>query len=169
MVAGIPEHKIRVIAADIGGGFGNKVGIYPGYICAVVGSIVTGKPVKWVEDRSENLMSTSFARDYIMKGEVAATKDGKILAVRTHVLADHGAFNATAQPTKYPAGFFSIFTGSYDLRGRALLGHRRLHEQGARRGRLRLLVPGDRGGLPGRADGRRPRRRSWRWTRPSCG
>jgi carbon-monoxide dehydrogenase large subunit len=115
MVAGIPEHKIRIIAGDIGGGFGNKVGIYPGYVCAVVGSIVTGKPVKWVEDRSENLMSTSFARDYIMTGEVAATREGKILAVRTKVLADHGAFNATAQPTKYPAGFFSIFTGSYDL------------------------------------------------------
>ena len=115
MVAGIPEHKIRVVSPDIGGGFGNKVGIYPGYILAVVGSIVTGKPVKWVEDRSENLMSTSFARDYIMQGEIAATKDGKILAVRTNVLADHGAFNATAQPTKYPAGFFSIFTGSYDL------------------------------------------------------
>ncbi|WP_160666065.1 aerobic carbon-monoxide dehydrogenase large subunit [Pseudarthrobacter sp. ATCC 49987] len=116
IVAGIPEHKIRVVSPDIGGGFGNKVGIYPGYILAVVGSIVTGKPVKWVEDRSENLMSTSFARDYIMQGEIAATKDGKILAVRTNVLADHGAFNATAQPTKYPAGFFSIFTGSYDIK-----------------------------------------------------
>ncbi|MDZ4090214.1 MAG: aerobic carbon-monoxide dehydrogenase large subunit [Arthrobacter sp.] len=116
IVAGIPEHKIRVVSPDIGGGFGNKVGIYPGYILAVVGSIVTGKPVKWVEDRSENLMSTSFARDYIMQGEIAATRDGKILAVRTNVLADHGAFNATAQPTKFPAGFFSIFTGSYDLK-----------------------------------------------------
>ncbi|MDY7527663.1 MULTISPECIES: aerobic carbon-monoxide dehydrogenase large subunit [unclassified Cryobacterium] len=115
MVAGIPEHKIRIVSPDIGGGFGNKVGIYPGYILAVVGSIVTGKPVKWMEDRSENLMSTSFARDYIMQGEIAATKDGRILAVRTNVLADHGAFNATAQPTKYPAGFFHIFTGSYDL------------------------------------------------------
>ena len=115
IVAGIPEHKIRVISPDIGGGFGNKVGIYPGYILAVVGSIVTGRPVKWVEDRSENLMSTSFARDYIMQGEIAATRDGKILALRTNVLADHGAFNATAQPTKTPAGFFSIFTGSYDL------------------------------------------------------
>ncbi|SDO02030.1 carbon-monoxide dehydrogenase large subunit [Cryobacterium flavum] len=115
MVSGIPEHKIRVVSPDIGGGFGNKVGIYPGYILAVVGSIVTGKPVKWVEDRSENLMSTSFARDYIMQGEIAATKDGKILGLRTNVLADHGAFNATAQPTKYPAGFFHIFTGSYDL------------------------------------------------------
>ena len=115
MVAGIPEHKIRVVSPDIGGGFGNKVGIYPGYILAVVGSIVTGRPVKWVEDRSENLMSTSFARDYIMQGEIAATKEGKILALRTNVLADHGAFNATAQPSKYPAGFFHIFTGSYDL------------------------------------------------------
>ncbi|MQA32627.1 aerobic carbon-monoxide dehydrogenase large subunit [Modestobacter roseus] len=115
IVAGIPEHKIRVVSPDIGGGFGNKVGIYPGYILAVVGSIVTGRPVKWVEDRSENLMSTSFARDYIMTGEIAATREGKILAVRTNVLADHGAFNATAQPTKYPAGFFHIFTGSYDL------------------------------------------------------
>ncbi len=115
IVAGIPEHKIRIVSPDIGGGFGNKVGIYPGYILAVVGSIVTGRPVKWVEDRSENLMSTSFARDYIMQGEIAATKDGKILALRTNVLADHGAFNATAQPTKTPAGFFSIFTGSYDL------------------------------------------------------
>jgi carbon-monoxide dehydrogenase large subunit len=115
IVAGIPEHKIRIVSPDIGGGFGNKVGIYPGYVLAVVGSIVSGRPVKWVEDRSENLMSTSFARDYIMQGEIAATKDGKILALRTHVLADHGAFNATAQPTKTPAGFFSIFTGSYDL------------------------------------------------------
>ncbi|MET7776516.1 aerobic carbon-monoxide dehydrogenase large subunit [Streptomyces mirabilis] len=115
MVAGIPEHKIRIISPDIGGGFGNKVGIYPGYVCAVVGSIVTGKPVKWVEDRSENLMSTSFARDYHMHGEIAATKDGKILGLRVHVIADHGAFNATAQPTQFPAGFFGVFTGSYDL------------------------------------------------------
>ncbi|MFE7211934.1 aerobic carbon-monoxide dehydrogenase large subunit [Streptomyces sp. NPDC001698] len=115
MVAGIPEHKIRIISPDIGGGFGNKVGIYPGYVCAVVGSIVTGKPVKWVEDRSENLMSTSFARDYHMHGEIAATKDGRILGLRVHVIADHGAFNATAQPTQFPAGFFGVFTGSYDL------------------------------------------------------
>ena len=115
MVAGIPEHKIRIISPDIGGGFGNKVGIYPGYVCAVVGSIVTGKPVKWMEDRSENLMSTSFARDYHMHGEIASTKDGKILGLRVNVIADHGAFNATAQPTNFPAGFFSVFTGSYDL------------------------------------------------------
>jgi carbon-monoxide dehydrogenase large subunit len=115
LVAGLPEHKIRIIAPDIGGGFGGKVGIYPGYVMAIVGSIVAKRPVKWVEDRSEHLMSTAFARDYHMRGEIAATKDGKILGVRVHVIADHGAFNATAQPTKFPAGFFHVFTGSYDL------------------------------------------------------
>ena len=114
MVAGLPEHKIQVIAPDIGGGFGNKVPIYPGMVCAIVGSIVAKRPVKWMEDRSENLMSTGFARDYHMRGEIAATRDGKILGVRTDVIADHGAFNATAQPTNYPAGLFHVFTGSYD-------------------------------------------------------
>jgi len=115
LVSGLPEHKIRVIAPDLGGGFGNKVPIYPGYVCAIVASLVLGKPVKWMEDRSENLTSTGFARDYIMRGEIAATRDGKILAIRTNVLADHGAFNGTAAPVKYPAGFFGVFTGSYDL------------------------------------------------------
>ncbi|HEX2363153.1 MAG TPA: molybdopterin cofactor-binding domain-containing protein, partial [Jiangellaceae bacterium] len=114
IVAGLPEHKIRIVSPDIGGGFGNKVGIYPGYVLAVVGSILTGRPVKWVEDRAENLMSTSFARDYHMHTEIAATQAGKILALRVNVIADHGAFNNTAQPTKFPAGFFHIFTGSYD-------------------------------------------------------
>ncbi|MGH3102368.1 MAG: molybdopterin cofactor-binding domain-containing protein, partial [Thermoleophilia bacterium] len=115
IVAGLPEHKIQVISPDIGGGFGNKVPIYPGYVCAIVASLVIGKPVKWMEDRTENLVSTGFARDYVMRGEIAATKDGKILAIRTHVLADHGAFNGTAAPVKYPAGFFGVFTGSYDI------------------------------------------------------
>jgi aerobic carbon-monoxide dehydrogenase large subunit len=116
LILGLPEHKIRIISPDIGGGFGNKVPIYPGYLCAAVGSMMCGKPVKWVEDRSENLMSTTFARDYHMHGEIAATRDGKILGLRAKVLADHGAFNGSAQPSKFPAGFFHIFTGSYDLR-----------------------------------------------------
>jgi aerobic carbon-monoxide dehydrogenase large subunit len=116
LITGLPEHKIRVISPDIGGGFGNKAPIYPGYLCAIIGSIITGRPVKWVEDRSENLMSTTFARDYHMHGEIAASKDGTILGLRARVLADHGAFNGAAQPTKFPAGFFHIFTGSYDLR-----------------------------------------------------
>jgi carbon-monoxide dehydrogenase large subunit len=115
LLTGLAEHKIRVVSPDVGGGFGNKVPVYPGYVCALVGSIVTGAPVKWMEDRSENLMSTGFARDYLMKGAIAADGEGKILAIRVEVIADHGAFNAAAQPTKFPAGFFNVFTGSYDL------------------------------------------------------
>jgi carbon-monoxide dehydrogenase large subunit len=111
----LPEHKIRVISPDIGGGFGNKVPVYPGYVCAIVAAMSTGRPVKWMEDRSENLMSTGFARDYAMSGAIAATREGKITALRVAAIADHGAFNAAAQPTAYPAGFFHVFTGSYDI------------------------------------------------------
>ena len=115
LVTGLPEHKVRVISPDVGGGFGNKVPVYPGYLCAMAGSMLLGRPVKWVEDRSENLMSTGFARDYAMRGRIAADRTGRILAVGVDVIADHGAFNATAQPSRYPAGFFSVFTGSYDV------------------------------------------------------
>ena len=115
LISGIAEHNIRVISPDIGGGFGNKVGVYPGYVCSIVASIVTGKPVKWVEDRIENLTATAFARDYWMQGKIAATKEGKITGLWCHTTADHGAFDACADPTKFPAGFMNICTGSYDI------------------------------------------------------
>src|SRR4029453_5783 len=113
-VAGLAEHMIRIRCQDIGGGFGNKVPVYPGYVCAIAGSIVAGVPVKWVENRSENLMSTGFRPDYIMRGEICS-KDGKITGLRVDVIADHGAFDSTPQPTKFPAGFFHCSGGSYDL------------------------------------------------------
>ena len=115
LISGIAEHNIRIVSPDIGGGFGNKVGVYPGYICSIVASIVTGVPVKWVEDRIENLTATAFARDYWMQGKIAATRDGKITALWCHVTADHGGFDACADPTKFPAGFMNICTGSYDI------------------------------------------------------
>jgi carbon-monoxide dehydrogenase large subunit len=116
MVSGLPEHQLRIISPDIGGGFGNKVPIYPGYVCATVASLIIGRPVKWMESRSDNLMSSSFARDYRMTGEIAATRDGEILGVRSTILADHGAFDAHAQPgEQYPTGFFPIFTSCYDV------------------------------------------------------
>jgi aerobic carbon-monoxide dehydrogenase large subunit len=115
LVSGIPESNIRVISPDIGGGFGNKVPVYPGYVCAVVGSIVLGVPVKWVATRTESMTTDSFARDYHMEAEIGATKDGKVTALKITTVADHGAFDAAADPTKYPAGLFSICTGSYDF------------------------------------------------------
>lgn len=112
---GLAEHKIRVISPDIGGGFGGKVPVYPGYVLATAASVLTGKPVKWIEDRTENLQADSFARDYHIHGELASTREGKITAMKMGVVADHGAFDAAANPSKFPAGLFSIATGSYDF------------------------------------------------------
>ncbi|HMB51787.1 MAG TPA: aerobic carbon-monoxide dehydrogenase large subunit [Thermoanaerobaculia bacterium] len=112
---GLSEEKIRIVSPDIGGGFGGKVPVYPGYVIAVAASVVIGKPVKWVEDRMENLQADSFARDYHMTAELAADRDGTMRALRIKTLADHGYADAAANPSKFPAGLFSICTGSYDL------------------------------------------------------
>jgi len=116
MVAGLPEHKIRVISPDIGGGFGNKVPIYPGYLCAIVGSGHGARRPRRVQRRR--------AADQV---------PGRVLR-RVHGLLRPG--------------------------GGALPGDRGVHQQGAGRGGLLLLVPHHRGGLPGRADGRRARLRA---------
>ena len=83
--------------------------------CAIVGALKIGRPVKWIETRTENLTSTGFARDYHMDVEIGATADGRVTALRVSTTADHGAFDAAADPTKYPAGIFGIVTGSYDF------------------------------------------------------
>jgi aerobic carbon-monoxide dehydrogenase large subunit len=116
MVSGLPEHQIQVISPDVGGGFGNKVPVYPGYVIAVAASLKLGTPVKWIETRTENVASSHFARDYHMTAEIAAREDGKVLALRVKTIADHGAFDAAADPSKFPAGLFSIVSGSYDFK-----------------------------------------------------
>ena len=112
---GLAEHKIRIISPDIGGGFGGKVPVYPGYVIAVAAAVLTGKPVKWIEDRMENLQADSFARDYHITAELAAAQDGTLTALRIKTLADHGYTDAAANPSKFPAGLFHICTGSYDF------------------------------------------------------
>ena len=115
LVAGLPEQNIRIVSPDIGGGFGNKVPIYPGYVVATAASLLIGQPVKWVETRTGNLISTGFGRDYYMTGELALTDDGRIQAMRVDMLSDQGAFYSDAQPTRYRAGLFHVCTGSYDF------------------------------------------------------
>jgi aerobic carbon-monoxide dehydrogenase large subunit len=115
LVAGLPEQDIRIISPDIGGGFGNKVPVYPGYVVATAASLLLGRPVKWIEDRTGNLISTGFARDFYMDGELALREDGKMLGLRVKMLSDQGYAFADAQPTKLKAGLFHIVTGSYDL------------------------------------------------------
>ena len=160
IVAGLPEHKIQVIAPDIGGGFGNKVPIYPGYVCAVVASIVSGHPVKWMEDRTENLTSTGFARDYLMRGQdrrrprrADPRAAGRRARRPRRVQRDRAA-------DEVPGRVLPHLHRLLRPRGRVLHGQGRLHEQGAGRRRVPLLVPRDRGGVPRRADGRPARRRA---------
>ena len=115
LVAELPEHMIRIISPDLGGGFGNKVPIYPGYVCSVLASILLERPVKWIEDKSGNLISTGFARDVYLHGEMALRKDGKILGVRMHTDADHGAFFSDAQPSKFKIGLMHSAFACYDI------------------------------------------------------
>jgi aerobic carbon-monoxide dehydrogenase large subunit len=115
LVAGLPEQNIQIISPDIGGGFGNKVPVYPGYVVATAASLLLGRPVKWIEDRTGNLISTGFARDFHMEGELALREDGTMLGLRVRMLSDQGYTYADAQPTKLRAGLFHVVTGSYDL------------------------------------------------------
>lgn len=115
LVAELPEHQIRIISPDIGGGFGNKVPVYPGYVICILASILTEKPVKWIEDKTGNLVSTGFGRDVYLKGEMALRKDGKILGVRMNTISDHGAFFADAQPSKFKIGLLHSAFACYDI------------------------------------------------------
>jgi carbon-monoxide dehydrogenase large subunit len=115
LVAELPEHLIRIISPDIGGGFGNKVPVYPGYVCSILASILCEAPVKWIEDKTGNLISTGFGRDIYLDGEVAMRKDGKILAVRMYTLSDHGGFFSDAQPSKFKIGLMHSAFACYDI------------------------------------------------------
>ena len=96
LVAGLPEQNIQIISPDIGGGFGNKVPVYPGYVVATAASLLLGRPVKWIEDRTGNLISTGFARDFHMEGELALKSDGTMLGLRVKMLSDQGYAYADA-------------------------------------------------------------------------
>ncbi len=89
---GIPEQRLRVVAPDVGGGFGSKLNVYSEEVIALVLSRKLGLPIKWVEDRSENYLATIHGRDQIQDIELAATREGKILGMKVHLLADMGAY-----------------------------------------------------------------------------
>ena len=90
--AGVPEHKLRVIAPDVGGGFGGKLQVTPEEILVLAVSVKLGKPVKWTETRSESLLSAHHGRDQIQDITIAAKRDGTVLALDVDLLADMGAY-----------------------------------------------------------------------------
>jgi carbon-monoxide dehydrogenase large subunit len=90
-VLGLPEHKVRVIAPDVGGGFGSKIYLYAEDVVVTWASKQVNRPVKWTADRSESFMSDAHGRDHVTKAELAMDKNGKFLAMRVHTTANMGA------------------------------------------------------------------------------
>src|SRR5215204_3686834 len=95
---GIPEQQLRVVAPDVGGGFGSKLNVYAEEAIALALTRRLGRPVKWVEDRSENYQATIHGRGQIQDIEMAATSEGKILGMRVKLLADMGAYFQVSTP-----------------------------------------------------------------------
>ena len=89
---GLGEHQVRAIAPEVGGGFGCKINIYGEEYAAAALSRLTGAPVKWIEDRTEAFLATTHGRDILGDVEIAAKRDGAILALRAKLLADIGAY-----------------------------------------------------------------------------
>jgi carbon-monoxide dehydrogenase large subunit len=98
VVTGIPEDRLRVIAPEVGGGFGSKIAQYPGDLITVMCSMKLGRPVKWTESRSENYQATTHGRDHVQDVEVAATRDGRVTGLRCTVWAGMGGYLSTAAP-----------------------------------------------------------------------
>src|SRR4051794_20965436 len=112
MVTGIPEHKLRVVAPDVGGGFGGKLQVNPEEVIALLVARRLGKPVKWTETRSESLMSAHHGRDQIQYVDVAATREGDVKGLRVRILADMGAYLRLITPGVPALGAF-MFPGIY--------------------------------------------------------
>jgi carbon-monoxide dehydrogenase large subunit len=98
ITTGIPEHKIRVIAPDVGGGFGSKLDVYAEEALALLVAQRIGRPVKWTESRSEGYQATIHGRDVIQDVEVAATRDGRLLGLKVDLIADMGAYLQLVTP-----------------------------------------------------------------------
>jgi carbon-monoxide dehydrogenase large subunit len=108
-----PEHKLRVIAPDVGGGFGSKIYIYPEEMVCLWASRKTGRPIKWTADRSESFLTDAHGRDHVTKAEMAFDKDNKILGLRVKTHANFGAYMSlfsSAVPTYL---YVTLLSGQY--------------------------------------------------------
>ncbi|MFQ6012074.1 MAG: xanthine dehydrogenase family protein molybdopterin-binding subunit [Thermoplasmata archaeon] len=116
-VVGIAEADLRVIAPDVGGGFGSKIAVYPGeaVVCHLARRL--GRPVKWVETRAENFQVTTHGRDHIQNVRLAARTDGTILGIEVRSLANLGAYPSTDGPAIPANPFGKMLSGCYPMRG----------------------------------------------------
>ena len=117
LITGVAEHKIRVIATEVGGGFGSKIPVYADEMIAAFCAMRLNRPVKWTETRIENFQATIHGRDHVEKVEMAATRDGKITGVRSVVHAGMGAYLSTAAPGVPTILHGLMYSGPYALSG----------------------------------------------------
>jgi aerobic carbon-monoxide dehydrogenase large subunit len=110
-----PEHKLRVIAPDVGGGFGSKIFIYPEEVVALWASKRVGRPVKWVSDRSEAFLTDAHGRDHVTHAEMAFDAQGKILALRAKTVANLGAYMSTFSSSVPTYLYATLLSGQYDI------------------------------------------------------
>ncbi|WP_462421542.1 xanthine dehydrogenase family protein molybdopterin-binding subunit [Salinicoccus sp. Marseille-QA3877] len=110
-----PEHKLRVKVADMGGGFGGKIGVYPDEALVSYAAMDLKQPVKWVETRNEHFQSANAGRDMMVDLELAGTKDGRITALRAVNHANIGAYLATFGPGNPTIDFGLMLSGAYKI------------------------------------------------------
>jgi aerobic carbon-monoxide dehydrogenase large subunit len=115
MVIGLPEHKVRVIAPEVGGGFGSKLYLYPEEVIVATLAKTTGRPVKWIEERRENYVATTHGRDQVQYVEVAAKRDGTITGLRVKSIANMGAYLSTFAPGIPTILFGLMLAGNYRI------------------------------------------------------
>jgi carbon-monoxide dehydrogenase large subunit len=114
-LVGLPQHQVRVIVPEVGGGFGCKLNIYPEEMVAAFATMKLSRPVKWIEDRSENLAVTIHGRDQVDYVEVAATKEGKVTGLKVHGISDLGAYCQIFTDVIMIAFGFPVSCGAYDI------------------------------------------------------
>jgi len=112
-VLGLPEHKVRVIAPDVGGGFGSKIYLYAEETAMVWASKRVNRPIKWVCERSESFLSDAHGRDHVTHAELALDKDGKFLALRVHTVANMGAYLSTFASCIPTILYATLLAGQY--------------------------------------------------------
>jgi carbon-monoxide dehydrogenase large subunit len=115
VVTGVPEDKLRVVAPEVGGGFGSKIAQYPGDFITAFCAMKLNRPVKWTETRSENYIATTHGRDHVQDVELAATRDGRITGIRATVWAGMGAYLSTAAPGIPTILHGLMLSGPYDI------------------------------------------------------
>ena len=109
----VPETKFRVISGNVGGGFGMKGGVYPEYPLCALAAQLTGRPVKWISERSEGLLSDEHCRDNVTEAELALDKDGRFLAMRTRTLANIGAYYNSDRSAGPMTNNIGVLAGTY--------------------------------------------------------